>query len=121
MTVFEDQAQFMQACEQTVGVFNTDQFRLYLGLIEEEHKELKVAVNNSDQVQTLDALIDIMVVTIGAMHSLGVDIHGAWQEVMRSNLTKIDSETKKITRRADGKVLKPATWQPPDLKPYVKS
>ena len=59
---FRDQSKFMKACDQTVGEFNAEQFNLYLRLIEEEAKELAVAIANSDPVETLDALIDILVV-----------------------------------------------------------
>jgi predicted HAD superfamily Cof-like phosphohydrolase len=117
---FRDQEKFMKACDQTVNGFNQEQFKLYLGLIEEEYKELKEAVNNHDQLETLDALIDILVVTIGAIHSAGYDAEGAWKEVMQTNFAKINSETGKVRKREDGKVLKPVGWIPPDLKPFIK-
>ncbi len=114
--VFKDQARFMRACDQTVGEVNYQQKMLYTRLIEEEFKELKEANN---QVEELDALIDILVVTVGAIHSMGADGEGAWNEVMRTNFAKIDSATGKVRKREDGKVLKPGGWQPPNLKPYV--
>jgi predicted HAD superfamily Cof-like phosphohydrolase len=117
--VFKDQATFMRACDQTVGEFNVAQFNLYTKLIEEEFKELKVAVDNVDELETLDALIDILVVTVGAIHSIGADAEGAWREVMRSNLSKIDRETGRVRKREDGKVLKPVNYSPPDLKPFL--
>jgi len=116
---FRDQEKFMKACDQTVGEFNVTQFDLYTKLIEEEFKELGVAVDNVDRVETLDALIDIVVVTIGALHSMGADVEGAWKEVMSTNFAKIDKETGKVRKREDGKVLKPTGWVPPDLKPFV--
>lgn len=114
--LFANQAIFMQACDQTVGQYNQKQFDLYTDLIEEEFTELKEATTPIDQ---LDALLDIIVVSIGAIHSLGADAEGAWNEVMRSNYAKIDWETKKVRKRADGKVLKPEGWTPPDLAKYV--
>jgi predicted HAD superfamily Cof-like phosphohydrolase len=116
---FRDQEKFMRACDQSVEEFNQDQFKLYLSLIEEEFKELQVAVNNSDQLETLDALIDILVVTIGTIHSMGSDAEGAWKEVMQTNFAKIDKETGKVRKREDGKVLKPTGWEPPNLKPFL--
>ena len=117
---FRDQEKFMKACDQTTGgEFDQDQFKMYLGLIEEEYKELKEAVNNHDQLETLDALIDILVVTIGAIHSMGSDAEGAWKEVMMTNFAKIDKDTGKVRKREDGKVLKPVGWVPPDLKSFV--
>ena len=119
--VFRDQEKFMKACDQTTGgKFDQDQFAMYLGLIEEEYKELWEAVNNNDQLETLDALIDILVVTIGAIHSMGSDAEGAWKEVMMTNFAKIDKDTGKVRKREDGKVLKPVGWVPPNLEPFVK-
>jgi len=117
---FADQAKFMTACDQTVDIPNKDQFNMYLGLIEEEAEELNDAIRNNDPVEALDALIDILVVTIGAIHSMGANAEGAWNEVMRTNFAKIDPVTGKVRKREDGKVLKPADWSPPDLVPYMK-
>jgi predicted HAD superfamily Cof-like phosphohydrolase len=110
----------MRACDQSVGEFNISQFTLYTKLIEEEFKELKVAIDDNDKVETLDALVDILVVTIGALHSFGADAEGAWREVMSTNFAKIDKETGKVRKREDGKVLKPLGWNPPELKQFVK-
>ena len=117
---FRDQEKFMRACDQSVGEFNVEQFNLYTKLIEEEWQELSVAINNVDRVETLDALVDIIVVTIGALHSMGADVEGAWKEVMSTNFAKIDKETGKVRKREDGKVLKPVGWEPPNLKPFLK-
>ena len=117
--VFRDQAKFMNACGQTVGQRNQNQFDLYLKLIKEEVDELQTAVDDNDRIEQLDALIDIMVVTVGAVQSLGVDGEGAWKEVMSTNFSKIDSLTGRVRKREDGKVLKPTGWQPPQLAKYI--
>jgi len=120
---FRDQEKFMKACDQTVGKvndeINEDQYDLYLNLIKEEVAELQVAVDDCDPVEQLDALIDILVVTIGAIHSAGFNAEGAWREVMRSNFAKI-GEDGKVRKREDGKVLKPAGWTPPELEPFTR-
>ena len=118
--VFNDQKKFMLACDQTVGEINNNQYDLYTKLITEEVNELWTAINNQDAVEQLDALTDILVVTIGAIHSMGADAEGAWKEVMRSNFAKIDKETGKVVKREDGKVLKPDGWTPPNLKGFIK-
>jgi predicted HAD superfamily Cof-like phosphohydrolase len=118
---FRDQAKFMTACDQTVGEYNQKQYDLYVKLIEEEFKELKEAIASGDRVEQLDALEDILVVTIGAIHSMGADGEGGWKEVMGTNFAKIDKETGKVRKREDGKVLKPLGWTPPDLKPFVSA
>ena len=124
---FRDQEKFMRACDQSV-TGDEKQFDMYLDLIREEYKELLVAqglddnhnqVGTADPVETLDALIDIIVVTIGAIHSAGYDAEGAWKEVMRTNFAKIDKETGKVRKREDGKVLKPLGWTPPELAPFI--
>jgi len=117
--VFRDQEKFMKACDQTTDNWNVEQFNLYVNLIEEEfNDELKAAIKACDNVEIVDALIDILVVTIGALHSMGADAEGAWKEVMKTNFAKI-GEDGKVRKREDGKVLKPVGWVPPDLKPFV--
>ena len=117
MNPFRDQEKFMRACDQTVGEFNESQYQMYCNLIVEEFNEL---VASNSKVDDLDALIDILVVTIGAIHSLGADAEGAWKEVMRTNFAKIDKDTGKVRKREDGKVLKPLGWTAPNLEPFVK-
>jgi predicted HAD superfamily Cof-like phosphohydrolase len=118
--LFRDQEKFMKACDQTVNGPAGPQFDMYCALIEEEHKELKQALVDNDDVEVLDALIDILVVTIGAIHSAGFDAEGAWKEVMSTNFAKINKDTGKVRKREDGKVLKPQGWEPPNLKPFLK-
>lgn len=117
---FRDQEKFMKACDQSVGELNESQYKLYLDLMEEEWKELKLALANEDRVEQLDALLDFIVVTTGAIHSGGFDGEGSWKEVMRTNFAKIDKETGKVRKREDGKVLKPIGWTPPNLTPFVQ-
>ena len=117
---FRDQEKFMRACDQTVGEHNKEQFDLYIKLIEEEFKELKEAIASGNRVEQLDALEDILVVTVGAIHSMGADGEGGWKEVMSTNFAKIDKLTGKVRKREDGKVLKPVGWMPPELKKFVK-
>ena len=113
---FRDQEKFMKACDQSV-TGDQAQFDMYMSLIDEEYQELKDAPND---VETLDALIDILVVTIGAIHSAGWDAEGAWKEVMSTNFAKIDRETGKVRKREDGKVLKPLGWKAPELAQFVQ-
>ena len=121
MSVFEDQKKFMRAGDQIVDQFDKSQFNMYVDLIHEEfNEELKEAIVNNDRVEMFDALLDILVVTIGAMHSLGVDAEGGWNEVIRSNMSKVDSATGKVIKRDDGKILKPDTYSPPNLIPFVR-
>jgi predicted HAD superfamily Cof-like phosphohydrolase len=117
--VYRDQQKFMKACEQTTGKYNSEQYELYCKLIDEEYTEFKTALADADRVEQLDALIDMIVVIVGALHSGGFDGEAAWKEVMGSNFSKIDNLTGKVRKREDGKILKPTGWSPPNLKPFV--
>ena len=114
--LFKDIDTFHLACDQTPGEAN---YAMYLELIQEEMRELVDAVADDDRVEQLDALVDILVVTMGAIRAGGFDGEGAWKEVMRTNFAKIDPETGKVRKREDGKVLKPEGWKAPELAPYV--
>ena len=117
---FRDQEKFMRACDQSVDRFDEKKYTMYVNLINEEHQELLEATLTDDRVEQLDALIDILVVTIGAIHSMGADAEGAWKEVMRTNFSKVDIKTGKVRKREDGKVLKPIGWTAPNLGPFIK-
>lgn len=116
---FNDQEKFMTACDQSVTGWNKDQFNMYVKLIDEERDELQEAIEACDPKEILDALTDILVVTIGAIHSAGMNGEGAWNEVMRTNFAKIDEATGKVNKREDGKVLKPVGWMPPELGQFT--
>ncbi len=117
MNVFKDIDVFHEACDQKPSRSNYD---MYLTLIEEEYEELCEAIRDDNKVEQLDALIDILVVTLGAIRTGGFDGEGAWNEVMQTNFAKIDPETGKVHKREDGKVLKPEGWVAPELTPFLK-
>ena len=114
---FKDVDLFQTACDQTPSIEN---YAMYLDLITEETGELKDAIIAGDQVEQLDALVDILVVTIGAIRTAGWNGEAAWNEVMKTNFAKIDPTTGKVIKRADGKVLKPEGWKAPELAQFVK-
>jgi len=116
---FTDVIMFMLASGQTINVDNEEQAQLYHRLINEEYNEFIVARNQKDDVETLDACFDMIWVIVGYMLSKGYDVEGAWDEGAKSNLAKIDAETGKVIKRADGKVLKPEGWQKPDFSKYI--
>jgi predicted HAD superfamily Cof-like phosphohydrolase len=114
---FEDIERFGTACDQPASEAN---YKMYLSLIDEEVAELEEAVMANDKVEQLDALIDILVVTMGAVRAGGFDGEGAWKEVMDTNFAKIDPDTGKVRKREDGKVLKPEGWKAPELAQFVR-
>lgn len=115
--MYSDVVKFIQACDQEQ---NYDNVILYAGLIEEEYNELKFACANNDNVERLDACMDLIWVILGYCYMKGFDVEGAWKEVARSNLSKINPETGKVIKREDGKVLKPEGWTPPQLEQFTK-
>ena len=113
---FKDIDTFATACDQPASPEN---YKMYLGLIDEEYGELVDAVDADDKVDQLDALVDILVVTMGAIRAAGWDGEAAWKEVMDTNFAKIDATTGKVIKREDGKVLKPEGWTAPELSQFI--
>ena len=113
---FKDIELFATACDQPASPEN---YKMYLDLIDEEYIELQKALRTHDKVEQLDALVDILVVTMGAIRAAGWDGEAAWKEVMNTNFAKIDAVTGKVRKREDGKVLKPEGWQAPELSQFI--
>ena len=111
-----DVAVFLKACDQEPSPENAE---LYAKLIKEEFEEFAVARRENDEVEQLDACMDMIWVILGYCHMKGYKVDAAWAEVARSNLAKINQRTGKVIKREDGKVMKPEGWTPPDLTGYV--
>jgi predicted HAD superfamily Cof-like phosphohydrolase len=118
MNSHEDVKVFMDACDQNEVGFGS-QSSLYYKLIVEEFWELKKAFEEKDLVEIADACADLKWVIEGLEHTLELPQQDIWNEVARSNLSKISS-TGKVLKRADGKVLKPEGWSPPDIKKILE-
>ena len=86
-------------------------------LMQEELDEYKEAVAQGDMMGVADALSDLMYVVLGTYVSHGLHQHAEdlFDEVHRSNMSKLDEEGRAI-HRADGEVLKSDDWSPPDLE-----
>lgn len=111
--MYNDVVKFIEACDQEK---NWDNEILYINLIEEEYNEFMDA---GTKIEELDACMDMIWVILGFCYMKGYDVEGAWKEVARSNLAKIDPVTGKVIKREDGKVLKPEGWTPPNLEPFA--
>ncbi len=94
---------------------------LRINLLAEELDELKAALEQGDLVETLDALIDLQYVLDGAFLSFGLQhVKGAaFDEVHRSNMSKLDEDGKPIRRESDGKVLKGPNYFKPDMAQFI--
>jgi len=122
MTNFEKVKEFMTTFGQEVKTkaeFPSDKIiELRKKLIDEEFNEFKAAINDNNIVEVADALTDILVVTYGAGASFGIDLDKCFDEVHRSNMSKLSSEGKPIYNEY-GKVMKGPNYSPPDLKKFL--
>ena len=107
---------FIDACDQKPSLENIS---LYRNLIVEEFWEFKTGDDKNDDIERLDACMDMIWVILGYCRMKGFDVDGAWEEVALSNLAKIDSTTGKVVKNSAGKVMKPEGWTPPDLTKFV--
>ena len=73
-------------------------------------------VEDPDWVEMIDALCDILYVTVGAGISMGITLGPYFQEVHRSNMAKLGGK-----KDEGGKTLKPEGWTPPDLLSILKA
>ena len=94
---------------------------LRINLLAEEVEELKEALDNGDIVEVLDALTDIQYVLDGAYLSFGLHPvkQAAFDEVQRSNMSKLGEDGKPIVREEDGKILKGPNYFKPDIAQFV--
>lgn len=92
-------------------------------LIKEEHKELEKALIDKDLLGITDALADLMYVVLGTACACGIDLEPIFAEVHRSNMSKAiyieGSAIPLVIKNHQGKVLKPATYTPPNLQPLL--
>jgi len=123
MTNFEKVGIFMKTFGQEVkdkASFSTEKINnLRLSLIEEELKELKIAMESNDLLEVADALTDILYVTYGAGHAFGIDLDKCFNEVQNSNMSKLGDDGKPIYND-HGKVMKGPKYFKPDLKKIIK-
>ena len=119
MTNFEKVKNFMKTFKQEVkekSEFpNSEIVNLRIKLIEEELQELKEAIINKDIVEVADALTDILVVTYGGGIAFGINLDDCFDEVHKSNMSKLDQDGKPIYNEI-GKVMKGPNYFKPDLK-----
>ena len=102
----------------TPGIADPQTVKLRINLLQEELDELREALEQGDIVETLDALTDLQYVLDGAYLSFGLHPlkQHAFDEVHRSNMSKLGADGKPIRRPEDGKVMKGPNYSPPDLK-----
>jgi predicted HAD superfamily Cof-like phosphohydrolase len=102
---------------QTVPAdLSADTKRLRVRLIQEEFDELKESMATGNLASVAKELADLLYVVYGTAVSYGIDMEQVFQEVHRSNLSKVGGY-----KREDGKWVKPATYSPASLEPILEA
>jgi len=124
MTNFDKVVKFMNTFGQEVKpqpeLPSIDIQALRVDLIKEELDELIEALADKDIVEVADALTDILYVTYGAGAAFGIDLDACFDEVQRSNMSKLGADGKPMYRE-DGKVMKGPNYSEPDLKSTLQT
>ena len=123
MTNFEKVKVFMETFGQEIKnkpAFASSKInKLRHDLIVEELEELEKAIKEKNIVEVADALTDILYVTYGAGHAFGIDLDKCFDEVQKSNMSKLDENGKPIYNEK-GKVMKGPKYFKPDLSKFIK-
>ena len=122
MTNFQKVKTFMRTFGQEVKLkpsFSTEKINdLRYNLIKEELNELKQAMDNKDLLEVADALTDILYVTYGAGIAFGIDLDKCFEEVQKSNMSKLGEDGKPIYNET-GKVMKGPNYFKPNLGKFI--
>jgi predicted HAD superfamily Cof-like phosphohydrolase len=102
---------------EPTGTVSEDEFMLRYNLLKEENEEYLEACKRGDVVEIADALGDLLYITFGTIlrHGLQHKIEEVFDEIHRSNMSKLDADGKPIFRE-DGKVLKSENYFRPDIR-----
>lgn len=97
-------------------------YTLRYNLIKEENEEYLDACKNGDIIEIADALGDQLYILFGTIlkHGLQHKIEEVYDEIHRSNMSKLDEDGKPIYRE-DGKVLKSSLYFRPDIKKVLEN
>ena len=97
---------------------DTNLAALRLDLINEEVQELRDGLGKRSMLEIADALTDILYVVYGAGHAFGIDLDECFNEVHRSNMTKLGEDGRPLYRE-DGKVMKGPNYEDPNLEQFL--
>ena len=122
MTNFEKVGIFMKTFGQelkTKSELSTEKInKLRISLIEEELDELKLAIKENNIKEVADALTDILYVTYGAGHAFGINLDECFDEVQKSNMSKLGVDGKPIFNDK-GKVMKGPNYFKPNFSKLI--
>ena len=122
MTNFERVKKFMktfgQETKEKAGFPNNKITSLRYDLIREELNELQDAIKNKDIKEVADALTDILYVTYGAGHAFGINLDKCFEEIQKSNMSKLGLDGRPIFNEK-GKVMKGPNYFKPNLSKFI--
>ena len=118
---FHDAFKINNESEPTVDV-GEKVIKLRYDLMHEENEEYLEAAKSGDLVEVADALGDMLYILCGTMlaHGMQNKIEEIFQEIQRSNMSKLDVDGKPIYRE-DGKVLKSNQYFKPNILAILKA
>ena len=101
---------------QQISDLTEKEVQLRFDLMKEENEEYLEAAKNGDMVEIADALGDQLYILCGTIlrHGLQDKIVEVFEEIQRSNMSKLDADGKPIYRE-DGKVLKSDRYFKPNI------
>mgnify|MGYP003526396208 FL=1 len=116
-TMVQDFHRKFEILIQTAPTNLTDEIKqLRVRLIQEEFDELKESMATGNLASVAKEMADLLYVVYGTAVSYGIDMEPVFQEVHRSNLSKVGGY-----KRADGKWMKPPTYSPAKLEPILEA
>ena len=107
----------MGISEKMLANLGNSKNMLRFNLMDEENKEYLEAAQNNDLVEVADALGDMLYILCGTIleHGMQYKIEEVFEEIQRSNMSKLGADGKPIYRE-DGKVLKGPNYFKPNIQ-----
>jgi len=121
------QQQLLQFCASFIHLINSKPTlpnnysvnRLEHDLIQEECNELIDAIDTNNMIEIADGIADLIYVCLHTAVAFGIDIEPVFDEVHRSNMTKVWKDGS-IRKAANGKVIKPPTYSLADIRGVLR-
>src|SRR5438128_1479454 len=106
---------------KSIGLIDERDYMLRYNLIKEENEEYLDACKNADIIEIADALGDQLYILFGTIlrHGLQHKIEEVFDEIQRSNMSKLDENGEPIFRE-DGKILKSNLYFRPDIRSILE-
>ena len=106
---------------EPTGLLSDQELTLRFNLMKEENEEYLEAAKNGDIVEIADALGDMLYILCGTINAHGLQdkIAAVFEEIQRSNMSKLDNNGEPIYRE-DGKVMKSANYFKPNISSILE-